>query len=105
LEHQLLLLVWKCTNNAGSDALLMKKFSPTALAATLMLISGPAFAYPPVEYESCIGSALQAVYSKGLSNTLQDVEKYCDCVLTEIIDKDQPITPSINSCNAVFMQQ
>ena len=82
----------------------MKKFSLTVLAATSMLIAGPGFAYPPVEYEACIESALKAVYSKGLSNTLQDVENYCDCALTKIIDKGQPITTSVNYCNTVFMQ-
>ena len=82
----------------------MKNFSLTVLAATSILIAGPGFAYPPVEYEACIENALQAVYSKGLSNTLQDVEKYCDCALTKIIDKGQPIATSISYCSTIFMQ-
>ena len=82
----------------------MQKFSQFTLAAISMLIAGSAFAYPPVEYESCIEKALQSVFSKGLNNTLDEVENYCDCALTKIMDEGKPITSSINYCNATYMQ-
>ena len=82
----------------------MKSFSLAALAVTSMFIAGPAFAYPPVEYEACIENALKAVYSKGLSSTLKDVENYCDCALTKIVDEGKSIASSINYCNSIHIR-
>ena len=69
-----------------------------------LCIAGPSYAYPAVEYQACIEKALAAVYSKGLNNTLKDVENYCNCTLTKIIDEGKPITRSINYCNATYIQ-
>ena len=67
-------------------------------------VASPAFAYPPIEYESCIENAMTAVYSTGLSSTLQDVQNYCDCALTKIVDEGKPITSSIARCNAIYIR-
>ena len=82
----------------------MKKFLLAALAAPSLFIAWPSFAYPPVEYESCKANALTAIYSKGLNNTLKDIENYCDCALTKIMDEGKPIASSINYCNATYVQ-
>ena len=66
-------------------------------------LAGPALAYPPVEYNACIANALTAVYSKGLNSTLKDVENYCDCALTKIMDEGKPINPSLNYCNTKYI--
>ena len=98
-----LLLAKGCIDNANSNVLSMKNFSLFQFFAAFCVAS-PAFAYPPVEYESCIENALTAVYSKGLSSTLQDVQNYCDCALTKIVDEGKPITPSIDRCNAIYIR-
>lgn len=79
------------------------KISIFELLAALC-VAGPAFAYPPVEYESCVENALMAIYSKGLSSTLKDVENYCDCALTKIVDEGKPITSSLAKCNSVYIR-
>ena len=98
------MLVRGCNDDSSMNSLTMKKFSQLALAAISLFIDGSAFAYPPVEYESCIEKALESVFSKGLNNTLEDVENYCDCALTKIMDERKSITSSINYCNATYMQ-
>lgn len=71
---------------------------------TFFSIAGQAFAYPAIEYESCIEKALTSLYSKGLNSTLKDVKNYCDCALTKIIDEGKQIASSINYCNATYIQ-
>ena len=82
----------------------MKKFSLAVLAATSLITAGSAFAYPPVESESCIANALKTVYSKGLSSTLKDVQNYCHCALTKIMDEGKPITSSVSYCNDKYIR-
>ena len=91
-------------DDSSINNLTMKKFSQLTFAAISLFIAGSAFAYPTVEYESCIEKALESVFSKGLSNTIEDVENYCDCALTKIMDEGEPITSSINYCNTTYMQ-
>jgi|TARA_B100000073_G_scaffold69743_1_gene51570 hypothetical protein len=81
----------------------MKKFSLALIAATSTIMAGPAVAYPPVESEACIANALESVYSKGLSSTLKDVQDYCHCALTKIMDEGKPIASSLDYCNKKYI--
>ena len=81
----------------------MKKLSLAVLAATSLTTTGSALAYPQVESESCIANALTSVYEKGLSSTLKDVQDYCHCALTKIMDEGKPIAPTLDYCNNKYI--
>ena len=57
-------------------------------------------AYPPVEFQACIKNAMNSVVQKGLPATYKQVEAYCDCSLTKIIDEGKDINTSLVACNA-----
>lgn len=60
-------------------------------------------AYPQVEMNSCITNAVNAVMEKGLNATYEQVENYCDCALTKIIDEKRQIKQSLDFCNAQYI--
>lgn len=88
---------------ATSQAELMKKLSLAVLTATSLITTGSALAYPQVESESCIAHALTSVELKGLSSTLKDVQDYCHCALTKIMDEGKPMAPSLEYCNKKYI--
>ena len=99
----------RLTGKRDLDALISKKMQKTSktkpvslLLALCAAIAHPAHAYPPIEFQSCVESGIAAVYKKGLDSTLDDVEAYCDCALTKIIDEGKPISPSISYCDYHF---
>jgi len=74
-----------------------------ALLSGYSTVGISAIAYPQVEMDACINSALPNVLLKGLDVTPNDVEKYCDCALRKIIDEDKGFKASTEYCNAKFI--
>ena len=67
------------------------------------MVGTSAIAYPQVEMDACIKSAVPNVIKQGVDATLNDVRKYCDCTLRRVIDEDKEINASIRYCNAKFI--
>ena len=63
----------------------------------------PTEAYPQSEMNSCVANAMKGVIDKQLRSTLSDVNKYCNCALSRIIDQGKPIATSIDYCNRVYI--
>ena len=73
----------------------------------LSLLAGmqilPSEAYPQSEMNSCVANGMKGVIDKQLRSTLSDVNKYCNCALSRIIDQGKPIATSIDYCNRVYI--
>ena len=63
----------------------------------------PSMAYPQSEMNSCVANGMKGVIDKQLGSTLSDVNKYCHCALSRIIDQGKPIANSIDYCNRVYV--
>ena len=73
----------------------------------LSLLAGmqmlPSEAYPQSEMNACVANGMKGVIDKQLRSTLSDVNKYCNCALSKIIDQGKPIATSIDYCNSVYI--
>lgn len=80
----------------------MKCLAKLALLGVAAGMSCPlaASGYPAVEMQACMVNAMNAVTTKNLRANYQQVEAYCDCSLTAIIDRGQDINQSLARCNA-----
>ena len=74
-----------------------------ALLSGYSMVGTSAIAYPQVEMDACIKSAVPNVIKQGLDATLNDVRKYCDCALRKIIVEGKEFKESVTLCNAKFI--
>lgn len=63
----------------------------------------PSYSYPQSAMNSCIANGMKNVVDKQLRATLSDVNKYCSCAISKIIDQAKPIAVSIDYCNRVYI--
>jgi len=63
----------------------------------------PAKAYPAVEMQACMKEAIQSTAAKGLDYTAKQLQSYCHCALTLVIDEGQGTTSSTNYCNRKYL--
>jgi len=81
----------------------MNKLLISALAITFASIPNTAKAYPQVEMDACIKEAIQSTAAKGLDYTVRQLQSYCHCALTLVIDEGQGTTSSAKYCNRKYL--
>jgi len=70
---------------------------------TQQSLLAPARAYPAVEMQACMKEAIQSTAAKGLDYTGRQLQNYCHCALTLVIDEGQGTTSSVRYCNKKYL--
>lgn len=82
----------------------MKIKSHLLLGLVITSLGSPAMAYPDTEMDACVISAMNAAYTKKSKATIQDIENYCHCALTRILDQLKPVRESLIICNRKYFR-
>lgn len=70
----------------------------------MMIFPAKIMAYPQVEMNACISSAVNSVVAKNLSATINELKGYCDCALRKVIDEGKEIKSSLYSCELKYLE-
>jgi len=81
----------------------MHKLLISALAITVASIPNTAKAYPAIEMQACMKEAIISTSAKGLDYTARQLQSYCHCALTLVIDEGQGTTSSAKYCNRKYL--
>ena len=66
------------------------------ISILLLAYSGTTYAYPEIQMDECVSSALSNPATKSISENA--IKNYCYCALKAIIDEDKDIRESCYEC-------